>query len=43
MRLEGDAGARYLLRGAASVELPGGELDIDTPEALTSARRLYEI
>jgi CTP:molybdopterin cytidylyltransferase MocA len=43
MRLEGDAGARYLLRAAPSVELPGGELDIDTPEALTSARRLYEI
>jgi molybdenum cofactor cytidylyltransferase len=43
MRLEGDAGARYLLKGATSVELPGGELDIDTPAALTSARHLYEI
>jgi CTP:molybdopterin cytidylyltransferase MocA len=43
MQLEGDAGARYVLKGTSSVELPGGELDIDTPAALTSARRLYEI
>jgi len=34
LKLHGDAGARELLRRARSVELPGGELDIDTPEDL---------
>jgi molybdenum cofactor cytidylyltransferase len=34
MQLEGDAGARELLRDADTVPLPGGELDIDTPEDL---------
>ena len=36
-RMEGDAGARELLREARVVELPGGELDVDTPEALAAA------
>jgi molybdenum cofactor cytidylyltransferase len=39
--LTGDAGARELLRGARAIPLPGGELDIDTPEALDEARRLF--
>ncbi len=39
--LTGDAGARELLRGARTVELPGGELDVDTPEALDETRRLF--
>ena len=40
MQLTGDTGARELLRGAAAVELPGGELDIDTPaDVLEAARR----
>jgi CTP:molybdopterin cytidylyltransferase MocA len=40
--LEGDSGARVLLETAVSIDLPGGELDIDTPEALVIARQLYE-
>ena len=39
--LTGDAGARELLREARAVELEGGELDIDTPEALDEARRQF--
>ena len=41
MQLSGDAGARELLRGARAVELAAGELDIDTPEALSEARRRF--
>ena len=41
MELRGDVGARELLRGARSVELPGGELDVDTPEELARARELF--
>jgi CTP:molybdopterin cytidylyltransferase MocA len=40
-RLTGDAGARELLRTADSVPLVGGELDVDTPEALEEARRRF--
>jgi CTP:molybdopterin cytidylyltransferase MocA len=40
--LAGDSGARVLLETAASIDLPGGELDIDTPEALAIARQLYK-
>jgi molybdenum cofactor cytidylyltransferase len=40
--LTGDAGARELLRGARAVELNGGELDVDTPEALDEARQRFE-
>jgi molybdenum cofactor cytidylyltransferase len=39
--LRGDAGARDLLRSARSVELLGGELDVDTVEDLTRARELF--
>jgi CTP:molybdopterin cytidylyltransferase MocA len=42
LQLEGDAGARRMLESARSVELPGGELDIDTPAALARARELYQ-
>jgi molybdenum cofactor cytidylyltransferase len=41
MELRGDVGARELLRGARGVELPGGELDVDTPEELARARELF--
>jgi molybdenum cofactor cytidylyltransferase len=39
--LRGDAGARGLLQAARAVELPGGELDVDTVEDLEEAVRLY--
>jgi molybdenum cofactor cytidylyltransferase len=39
--LRGDAGARELLRGAATVELIGGELDVDTAADLAAAIRLF--
>lgn len=42
LHLRGDIGARDLLAAAPSIALPGGELDIDTPEALNTARQLYE-
>ena len=35
------AGARELLRGAATVELVGGELDVDTATDLAEAMRLF--
>jgi molybdenum cofactor cytidylyltransferase len=35
--MTGDAGAKELLRSADAVDLPGGELDIDTPEDLARA------
>ncbi len=41
VRMEGDRGARGLLRDAEAIELPGGELDIDSPAALEAARSLY--
>jgi CTP:molybdopterin cytidylyltransferase MocA len=40
-QLTGDAGARDLLRDARTIPLPLGELDIDTPEALAEAQRLF--
>jgi molybdenum cofactor cytidylyltransferase len=40
-QLTGDSGARDLLRTAAAIPLPLGELDIDTPEALAEARRHF--
>lgn len=36
--LRGAEGARNLLRAEPSVELAGGELDVDTPQALAAAR-----
>jgi molybdenum cofactor cytidylyltransferase len=41
MALRGDVGARELLKGAKSVELVGGELDVDTVEELERARELF--
>ncbi len=41
LQLTGDQGARELLRGAPVVELPGGELDVDTPADLAEARRRF--
>jgi molybdenum cofactor cytidylyltransferase len=40
MKLTGDAGARELLRGAAAIELAGGELDVDTIADLDAVKRL---
>ena len=36
--LRGEEGARRLLGPAKAVELPGGELDVDTAETLEAAR-----
>ena len=41
MELRGDSGAKHLLRSARSVELIGGELDVDTMEDLARARALF--
>jgi len=41
VRLSGEEGARRLLHLAPVIELPGGELDIDTPLTLEAARALY--
>ncbi len=38
--LDGDSGARALLQHARSIELPFGELDVDTEESLQLARGL---
>ena len=42
MRLRGDQGARELVAAAEAIELPLGELDVDTPERLAAAKRIYE-
>ncbi len=42
-QLHGDAGARELLKDAATVELTGGELDVDTVEQLEQARRVFDL
>ena len=39
--LVGDAGARTLLKTAQALDLPDGELDIDTPRMLAEARARY--
>ena len=39
--LAGDEGARRLLRSALTIELVGGELDIDTPQTLAVAKSIY--
>jgi molybdenum cofactor cytidylyltransferase len=41
MRLYGDAGAREMLKETRAVKLPGGELDVDTPDDLARARELF--
>lgn len=40
-QLTGDSGARELLYDAHTIPLPLGELDIDTPEALANAQRIF--
>ena len=42
MQLRGDAGARDLLKAANAVQLPGGELDVDTEQDLERARTLFD-
>jgi CTP:molybdopterin cytidylyltransferase MocA len=41
IKLHGDKGARDLLGTSAAIELLGGELDIDTKEALRIARERF--
>ena len=41
MHLQGDTGARDLLQSARAIDLPGGELDVDTPESLAEMMRRY--
>lgn len=41
MNLQGDTGARELLREAPAIALNKGELDVDTPEDLEHVRELY--
>lgn len=41
LKLEGDAGARSLLQSARCVDLPCGELDVDTIEDLARARERF--
>jgi len=41
MHLRGDAGARELLIDAKSLELPNGELDVDTPADLKRVQELF--
>lgn len=41
MKLQGDSGAKDLLQSALSVELVGGELDVDTMEDLAGMRTLF--
>lgn len=40
--LTGNVGARVLLKAAKRISLPLGEIDVDTVEALETARRLFE-
>jgi CTP:molybdopterin cytidylyltransferase MocA len=40
-KLQGDAGARELLRTANAIELTGGELDIDTNGDLSRAQKMF--
>lgn len=42
LELRGDQGARDLLRSAFALDLPDGDLDIDTPSELTRARLLFD-
>jgi CTP:molybdopterin cytidylyltransferase MocA len=41
LELKGDMGARELLQAAHGVELPSGELDVDTSEDLAKARSIF--
>ena len=41
MKLRGDAGARELLCEAEAIDLPDGELDVDTAADVDEAERLF--
>lgn len=41
IELQGDAGARELLKDARALQFEGGELDVDTPEDLERTRELF--
>jgi molybdenum cofactor cytidylyltransferase len=41
IKLRGDMGARELLRGAVAINLPNGEIDIDTIDDLARAEKLF--
>jgi CTP:molybdopterin cytidylyltransferase MocA len=41
LELQGDSGARSLLRAAPAIELAGGELDVDTEADVEEARRRF--
>ena len=41
LALRGDAGARILLAQTPSIDLPGGDLDLDTPEDLTRLHQIF--
>ena len=41
MELHGDLGARDLLRNAKAIDLPNGELDVDTAADIAAAERLF--
>ncbi len=41
VRLNGEVGARELLHDASVVELPGGEIDVDTPGDLIRVRETF--
>lgn len=41
MALRGDLGARELLKSAEAIDLPNGELDIDTPKDLERFLQIY--
>ncbi len=42
LQLSGDQGARHLLAAARAIDLPGGDIDVDTPESLRRARAIAE-
>ena len=41
LELHGDAGARQLLHTAHAIDLPHGEIDVDTEESLAQAQMLF--
>ena len=41
--LSGDQGARGLMESATTIELPGGELDIDTSQNLADGKVIYDL
>ncbi len=41
LSLDGDQGARSLLGGRPAIDLPEGDLDVDTPESLARARQRF--